>query len=84
MSKEQTETSFNLEKAVKDLEGIVSYMEKDVLSIESALAEFEKGVHLIKRCQDALKEAEQKVSILTEKNDEGQLEPYSIEQISSE
>lgn len=83
MSKKEVKP-FNLESAVKDLEAIVSYMEKDVLSIESALAKFEEGVNLVGQCQKALQEAEQKVSILTEKNKEAQLTPYPMEQNSTE
>lgn len=71
--------TFNLEKALKELEGIVSHMEKDVLSIESTLIEFEKGVKLVQKCQQALKTAEQKIRILTEKNGESVLTDYSTE-----
>lgn len=83
MNENPSSPNFNLETALKDLEEIVSHMEKDVLSIESALSEFEKGIRLIRRSQKALQEAEQKVSQLIQKNGETTLEPYSIEESES-
>lgn len=77
-----TPEPFNLEKALEELEHIVSHMEKDVLGIESTLVEFEKGVKLIHQCQQALQQAEQKVRILTEKNGEWVLTDYSSEETS--
>lgn len=83
MNENPSQPNFNLETALKDLEEIVSHMEKDVLSIESALSEFEKGIRLIRCSQKALQEAEQKVSQLIQKNGETTLEPYAIEESES-
>ena len=55
------------EKALCELEDIVARMEKGDMPLEDALAAFEKGVQLTRQCQTALKEAEQRVSILMEK-----------------
>ena len=52
------------EQSLKDLETIVEQMEKGDLSLEEALASFERGVALTRACQQALAEAEQKVKIL--------------------
>jgi exodeoxyribonuclease VII small subunit len=67
---------FNLEKALEDLESIVSQMEKNTLGIESSLAQFEKGIQLIRTCQQALQQAEQKVQLLTQKDGELILTDY--------
>jgi len=53
MKSTESTSIFNLEKALKRLEEIVSHMEKDVLSIELALDEFEKGIRLVRKCQQA-------------------------------
>jgi exodeoxyribonuclease VII small subunit len=74
--------TFNLEKALEELERIVVHMEKDILGIESTLIEFEKGVKLIRECQQALQHAEQKVRILTEKNGEFALTDYLADESS--
>jgi exodeoxyribonuclease VII small subunit len=63
--KEKSENNF--EKALEELEGLVSSMEAGDLSLENALQQFERGIQLTRQCQLALREAEQKVEILTEK-----------------
>jgi exodeoxyribonuclease VII small subunit len=54
----------DLEKALGDLEGIVGELESGELPLEAAMKKFEQGIKLTRRCQAALKEAEQKVEIL--------------------
>lgn len=57
-----------LEKSLAELEALVQRLEEGELSLEAALKEFEKGVKLTRECQAALKEAEQKVEILLNKD----------------
>lgn len=73
MSAEKSKT-FNYEKALNELEKLVEQMESGSLSLENSLKSFEKGIKLTRDCQTALKKAEQKVQILTEKNSETFLE----------
>ncbi len=54
----------NLEKALADLESLVDELESGDLPLENAMKKFEEGIKLTRRCQAALKEAEQKVEIL--------------------
>lgn len=56
-----------LEQALEELENLVEKMEDGELSLEQALAEFQRGVELTRICRNALKDAEQKVKILQEK-----------------
>ena len=63
---------FNFEKAVENLEQLVSSMESGELSLEDSLKAFETGIKLTRECQTALKEAEQKIQILM--NEEGDTE----------
>jgi len=56
--------SFNLEKALADLEALVEELESGDLPLEKAMKKFEEGIKLTRGCQAALKEAEQKVEIL--------------------
>ena len=53
------------EKAMQELENLVSRMEQGDHSLEASLKDFERGVELTRICQKALAEAEQKVQILT-------------------
>ena len=52
------------EEALKQLEAIVSRLERGDLPLEEALSIFEEGVRLTKLCSTRLSEAEQRVNIL--------------------
>jgi len=65
------------EKALAELEEIVSDMEHGELSLEDSLAAFEKGVKLTKECQKSLKSVEQKVNKLIAKDDKLEIEPFN-------
>jgi len=56
--------SFNLEKALAELEDLVDELESGDLPLEKAMKKFEEGIKLTRGCQAALKDAEQKVEIL--------------------
>lgn len=57
---------FEFETAVSELESIVKNIEQGGIGLEESLNLFAKGVTLTKECQKTLKEAEQKVQILTD------------------
>ncbi|MFT5572057.1 MAG: exodeoxyribonuclease VII small subunit [Cryomorphaceae bacterium] len=59
----------NFENAYQELEGIVERMERGEQELEKSLADFERGVSLMKHCHSKLKDAEQKVDILVKDND---------------
>ena len=71
--------SADFEKALNELEGLVEKMEKGELSLEQALTDFQRGIELSRICQDTLKAAEQKVQILIEQGENGQLAPFDPE-----
>jgi len=54
----------NFEHSLHELENLVESLETGNLSLEDSLKAFENGVRITRECQDALKNAEQKVSIL--------------------
>ena len=49
------QASFDFEKALEELEELVSSMEDGKLSLEDSLQAFEKGIKLTRECQAALK-----------------------------
>jgi exodeoxyribonuclease VII small subunit len=51
-------------------------MEQGELSLDDSLKHFERGVQLTRSCQQALKDAEQKVQVLLEKDGQASLEPF--------
>jgi len=70
--------SVNFEKAMNELEELVANMEKGEHSLEASLKDFERGVELTRLCQSALKEAEQKVQILSQKMGSGNMGEESL------
>ena len=58
----------NFEKALAELEQLVEDMEQGELSLEDSLKRFEKGIALTTECQQALQNAELKVTELVEKS----------------
>jgi exodeoxyribonuclease VII small subunit len=67
------------EKALQELEKLVEKMEHGELSLEDSLQHFEQGIQLSRACQQALKEAEQKVEILMRKNNQDEVIPFHHE-----
>lgn len=76
---EQNPQDLSFEDALNELESLVEQMERGELSLEDSLASFERGVALTRRCEAALKAAEQKVEILSHKTMEGEPEPFDVD-----
>ena len=68
---------FRFEEAIADLQQVVEQLESGDLSLEDSLAAFEKGVGLVRYCNQKLSEVEQKVELLV-KDKEGQLQLKSF------
>lgn len=73
----QDPSAKKFEVALEDLEQVVEQLESGELSLEDSLAAFEKGVGLVKYCNQKLNEAEKRVELLV-KDKEGklQLKPF--------
>ena len=71
----------DFEASLKELETLVETMEKGDLSLEDSLGHFERGVQLSRTCQQALKEAEQKVEILMQKSGQDNIAPFDSEDV---
>ncbi|MCX9024900.1 MAG: exodeoxyribonuclease VII small subunit [Candidatus Methanoperedens sp.] len=70
----------SFEEALLELEGIVEKLEKGQLSLDKSLMLFEKGIKLVRECNDKLKSAQQKVEQLIEENGELKVEPFEVEE----
>jgi exodeoxyribonuclease VII small subunit len=66
----------DFEKSLAELEQLVSTLEQGDLSLEQSLATFESGIKLTRECQIRLSEAEQKVQILIEEQDQLSAEDF--------
>jgi exodeoxyribonuclease VII small subunit len=60
----------DFEQSLEALEALVEQLEGGDLPLEKALEAFERGVRLTRECQQALREAEQKVAILSGNGDD--------------
>jgi exodeoxyribonuclease VII small subunit len=69
--------SIHFEESLAELERLVERMEQGNLPLEESLKLFERGIQLTRTCQNALKDAEQKVRILLEENGEPTLKPFT-------
>jgi len=69
----------DFEQALEALEALVGRLEAGDQPLEQSLADFERGVALTRRCQAALRAAEQKVEILTRGSVDAKLEPFEPE-----
>ncbi|MBK5936578.1 MAG: exodeoxyribonuclease VII small subunit [Halorhodospira halophila] len=66
----------DFERSVAELEALIERMERGEQSLEEALRDFERGIHLTRHCQKALGAAEQKVAILLENSEDGDVGPF--------
>ena len=72
---EKKEESF--EEAMKNLEAIVTELEKGELNLDDSVKKFEEGIKISKECNEMLEKAEKKISILLEKD--GNIEEEDFE-----
>jgi exodeoxyribonuclease VII small subunit len=66
----------DFERMLKELEALVSRLEQGDLSLDESLRQFERGVELSRRCETALRDAEQRVEILLEQKADAQPVPF--------
>ena len=66
----------DLEASLTEISALIEQMEHGDLNLEQSLKQFERGVTLIKHAQKILKDAEQKVEILMQKNNQETLDTY--------
>jgi exodeoxyribonuclease VII small subunit len=69
---DSTADNLSLEEALAELEQIVHVLEDGQTSLEDSLAQYERGVGLLKRCYAQLRQAEQRILLLTGEDSEGQ------------
>lgn len=66
--KEESKTTF--EESMKNLETIVTELEKGDLSLDDSVEKFEEGIKISKECNKILESAEKKISILLQNDGE--------------
>ena len=59
----------SFEEALTQLEEITERIEKGEIGLEESIAQYERGMGLVKQCRDILTKAEHKIQQLQEKSD---------------
>ena len=77
MTKEKKAIDF--EQQLANLEALVESLESGGLSLEDSLKSFEQGIKVARDCQQALKQAEQKVELLMRQGDELVSQPFDAD-----
>jgi exodeoxyribonuclease VII small subunit len=69
----------DFEQQLENLEALVESLEGGSLSLEDSLKSFEQGIKVARECQAALKQAEQKVELLTRQGEELVSQPFGAD-----
>ena len=77
----EDKNSANFEEQIKKLEHLVAQLETGNLSLEDSIKAYEEGVKIAQNCQMTLKNAEQKVEILTKQGEELVKQDFNSEDI---
>jgi exodeoxyribonuclease VII small subunit len=67
----EDDSPLGFEDALRQLDRTVAQLEGGELDLDGALAQYERGVHLLTRCRSMLDAAERQVAILTGVDDDG-------------
>ncbi|VAY02148.1 Exodeoxyribonuclease 7 small subunit [Arsenophonus endosymbiont of Aleurodicus dispersus] len=73
------QNTLSFETYLTELEQIVTRLESGELSLEKALSEFEHGIKLARQGQKTLQQAEQRVKILLQADDNAPLDNFTSE-----
>ena len=65
------------EEALQRLEAIVDRLEEGDLELEAALAAFEEGVNLTRRCAGQLEDAERRIEVLVREGEKWVARPFA-------
>ena len=68
MPRKKVAAKIDFEKSMAKLEEVVEKLEAGDQPLEEALKLFEQGVQLTRGCQQALQQAEEKITLLTQQN----------------
>ncbi len=74
--KEKDVASLSFEEALAELEAIVQRLEKGELGLEDAIATYERGVGLKRRCEEKLKDAQLRVEKIEAKDGAVRTAPF--------
>ena len=72
--------SKSFEEQMENLEKIVGELEKGELNLDDSITKFEEGIKISKECNKILQEAEKKITMLVNENDEIKEKKFETEE----
>lgn len=72
--------SKSFEENIEDLEKIVTELEKGDLNLDDSVSKFEEGIKLSKECNKILEDAEKKITILLNEEENIKEENFETEE----
>ncbi|MDN3701162.1 exodeoxyribonuclease VII small subunit [Vibrio artabrorum] len=69
--------NMSFEAAIEELDGLVDQLENGDLALDDALKKFERGISLARAGQSKLNDAEQRVSILLQNDEDAELSDFN-------
>ncbi|MEZ9337696.1 exodeoxyribonuclease VII small subunit [Vibrio splendidus] len=69
--------NMSFEAAIEELDGLVDQLENGDLALDDALKKFERGIYLARAGQSKLNDAEQRVSILLQNDENAELSDFN-------
>lgn len=70
----------SFEEQMEELEKIVNELESGELNLDESVSKFEQGIKISKDCNKILEEAEKKITILVNKENEMQEKDFKVEE----
>ena len=70
----------NFEELIEKLEDITNKLEKEQLSLDDSVKLYEEGMRISKECNTKLEDAEKRITVLINDNDEIKEENFSPEE----
>ena len=69
--------NMSFEAAIEELDGLVDQLENGDLALDDAMKKFERGISLARAGQSKLNDAEQRVSILLQNDENAELSDFN-------
>ena len=69
----------NFEDSMESLEKIVAELEKGDLNLDDSIKKFEQGMKISKECNSKLEDAEKRITVLIEENNDLKEEDFTTE-----
>lgn len=82
-AKGSKQTDIGLEEAMEELQGIVGNLESGQEPLDESLANFERGMELLRVCHSQLEQAAQRIEIVTRVDAEGNFQTKEFDGAST-